>query len=609
MRYIFFQSSGFTSKLDRVKQNVLIDKNKKQQTSSNAYEGVFLDNNYYQPLLIKILIYLQYSKEQEINYILSDGSIIKTDSVEEYQEKQENLENLDYIKYFQWQGECLQNKVKIGKWMAFWDGEILLNVGGCYKDTGLKQGLWKELNKNYRNQVEVYEAGEYLNGQRIGVWKYIFENKTIGGGSYNDFGQKNGKWVELGKNYQKTFKITYDGEYKNGIKVSIWNIFQQEDENFKLVGFGSYEYKNTNSNDVAIKIGKWIELGDQFWNLTYIVNKGEYKYGKKVGKCGGGSYDNIQDDFGKEIKIGYWIELGDSFQNQSQIIYQGEYKNGKKVGIWDICFREYYYQQFQYIGGGSYDQNPDDYQETKIGEWIELNNNFANDRQVTYQGKYSNGKKVGKWIVYHKKNGSYYKNEQMQRIIKNNNHQNSGFGMYDDDQGIKIGRWTELSDIYNEKIQIIYQGEYHENQKVGFWEVFWRSGEKNKLIGGGQYVYNQESNCGIKIGNWIELSERFSSDRQVIYRGEYHNGKKVGRWDISYRRNNRFEQIGGGLYEEKMGIKIGQWIELSDQFCNQEQITYNGNYKNGIKIGKWEQKKRGQRDIQFLKSGEMIYDY
>lgn len=36
----------------------------------------------------------------------------------------------------------------------------------------------------------------------------------------------------------------------------------------------------------------------------------------------------------------------------------------------------------------------------------------------------------------------------------------------------------------------------------------------------------------MKIGKWFELSDGFMDTSQVIYNGVYKNGEKVGRWDI-----------------------------------------------------------------------------
>ncbi|CAD8117663.1 unnamed protein product [Paramecium primaurelia] len=62
------------------------------------------------------------------------------------------------------------------------------------------------------------------------------------------------------------------------------------------------------------------------------------------------------------------------------------------------------------------------------------------------------------------------------------------------------------------------------------------------ISGGGSY---DEEDGEIKIGKWIELKEGFSKDSQILYQGEYQNGKKLGRWEIMYRHNtsNPFSQM------------------------------------------------------------------
>lgn len=50
--------------------------------------------------------------------------------------------------------------------------------------------------------------------------------------------------------------------------------------------------------------------------------------------------------------------------------------------------------------------------------------------------------------------------------------------------------------------------------------------------GGGTY----DGKCNqIKQGRWIELSDEFYNDSQVFYDGQYSNGKKVDRWDILFQ--------------------------------------------------------------------------
>lgn len=54
---------------------------------------------------------------------------------------------MEQIKYFEWQGEYEPHKKKIGKWIAVWNGEAILDGG--YYNNGLKLGLWKQPFTNY----------------------------------------------------------------------------------------------------------------------------------------------------------------------------------------------------------------------------------------------------------------------------------------------------------------------------------------------------------------------------------------------------------------------------------------------------------------------------
>lgn len=87
----------------------------------------------------------------------------------------------------------------------------------------------------------------------------------------------------------------------------------------------------------------------------------------------------------------------------------------------------------------------------------------------------------------------------------------------------------------------------------------------------------------MKIGKWTEILDDFDKDFQMVYIGEYNNGKKVGRWDIRDIEKCQKNFIGGGSYDDDgVGIKIGKWIELINS-----QIALQGDYENGKKIGRW----------------------
>ncbi|CAD8112481.1 unnamed protein product [Paramecium sonneborni] len=303
--------------------------------------------------------------QSQLNLMKKKRQIIRIEQVKDQLQMSEILTNLEQIKYFQWCGNYGQNSQKVDRWTGSWNQITLEDVGGYYSIVGKKEGLWKELSQNYQgNDVQIYDVGKYINNQRRGTWKFIYDNKQIGGGNYNNQGKKNGRWIELSQNFQNISLIIYKGEYINGKKYGIWDILYKRNAN---KAFGFYDQQN-NFID-SIKIGRWIEPDDGFWNLSQVINIGEYKY-------------------------------------------------GKKVGLWDIKYRISDNQSFQIIGGGYYKQLEDNsvLGSFKNGQWIELTDGFWRDKQVTYYGEYLNGYKVGKWDIYYN-NQETEQNEYMQENI------------------------------------------------------------------------------------------------------------------------------------------------------------------------------------------------
>ncbi|CAD8209887.1 unnamed protein product [Paramecium octaurelia] len=507
---------------------------------------------------------------------LKDGEILRIEKRILGQKSEQFLKKLEQIKHLEFKGQYGINGYKINQWNYFWKGQQV--GGGKYDLRGQKKGKWIDLCDDYRDLKNVVEEGDYQQDQRFGEWKIIWNNQQIGGGKYNDQSMKNGKWKELSEGFMDSLELFYSGEYINNKKVGRWDTIYEEN----IIGGGIYDTENGN------KIEKWIEINEGLKDCQKLTYIGEYnKSGQKKGKweicyeekiIGGGEYD---EHYGN--KIGNWTDLSDGFEKESQITYIGEYQNGKKIGRWDIWYQKNYgdYQN-EKIGGGSYDEVSDS---VKIGEWTEISEKFKGDHQVIFRGKYKNGKKTDKWeILFREK----FK-EQFDNI---------GEGSYDDGYKCgKRGRWIEISDVFASYSQIIYDGEYQNNQKVGKWEIKFRESEKSpfSLIGGGQY--DEE---GINIGQWTEISNRFWRDSQVIVKGVYKNGKKVGNWEIFYKEKgkDKFEFIAGGQYDEKKyGLKIGPWIELDDGFNYNKQIIHKGEYQNGIKIGTWI-----QMDIKKTKS-------
>ncbi|CAD8118609.1 unnamed protein product [Paramecium primaurelia] len=354
-----------------------------------------------------------------------------------------------------------KNGIKIGKWDTYsrvdQNQPFKKTGGGLYDEQeGQKYGQWIELSNSFYSECQIYYKGEYKKDKKISKWNilYKFINtplQQIGGGSYDQEGLQNGRWKELSTNFWNKSEIIYSGEYKSGVKIGRWDIVY----GILQIGGGSYLQGQ--------KDGKWVEISDNFYEyrvqyqiLLVIVKQlikanmfpqRKREYGISfimINRCkiqtiiifvnrGGGSYD-----YQEGLKNGIWIELSNNFYNSSKVIYKGEYKSGIKIGIWDISFKQHSYQNWEIIGGGEYDDLG-----LKIGEWVDINDDFWDESQVTYTGIYQNSKKVGTWSIRFR--DSYRK---IWNLI--------GGGEYDEN-GLKTNKWRVLGDNFGEQQYRFYR--------------------------------------------------------------------------------------------------------------------------------------------------------
>ncbi|CAD8132507.1 unnamed protein product [Paramecium octaurelia] len=185
--------------------------------------------------------------------------------------------------------------------------------------------------------------------------------------------------------------------------------------------------------------------------------------------------------------------------------------------------------------------------------------------------------------------GEYLNNNKIRRWIYIYEKKTIGGGFYDE-QNQKNGKWTELSDEFRRVSQVLYNGEYRNGKKVGRWDSFFREEEKENFLEfvGGLYA-DQMQGESTKNGKWVELNNGFEKFSQITYNGQYKNGKKVGRWTAFYKDHGKvnFEEIGCGCYADQIegeSVKIGQWIVLSDQFDKYSQVTLIGEYQMGKRM-------------------------
>ncbi|CAD8214919.1 unnamed protein product [Paramecium pentaurelia] len=364
-----------------------------------------------------------------------------------------------------------------------------------------------------------------------------------------------------------------DDYLENQIHFKFWSLKEMNRQFFKkrlyrnrirkqqinLYNFPYFEEK--------IKQGIWQEAIDNYWSLLkqyekWILQNNDRKeidLFQIIFHRVGGQYNE------QGMKYGKWIEQSDDFWIENQVTYNCECIDGKKYGLWNILLRQ------KYIGGGVYDKNG-----LKDRNWVDLSDGFCKYATYFYFNILVDYNSFSELLfkIFKKEIAIIY-----QYIIL--------FFLEMSVFGMKDGNWVELKSINHKKFCINYYyqylskrfvtfiGNYMGKRKYGRWDIKY----KGEFIGGGNYYENQVKNC-----KWIEISDSFMTENQIIYKVEYKNSQKFGKWNMMFRILGE-QKFQGGSYDEN-GQKTGNWIELSDNFSTFIQITFEGEYLNGKKIQK-----------------------
>ncbi|CAD8215092.1 unnamed protein product [Paramecium octaurelia] len=204
--------------------------------------------------------------------------------------------------------------------------------------------------QNY--QILYQDGGKIWQWQTMYRWNQTNQFTEIGGGLYDKKRKNKGYWIDIYEQFWNWMQVKFIGGYYKGLKVGKWDTIYDE----KVIGGGLY-------NQDKIKIGKWIELAENYNKLQELV---EWNILNEDQVIGGGDYNQE----GK--KNGYWIDLHENFNKFNQFVnfqsycvvtYSGIYSNGFKQGRWILPIKM--------IGGGCYDE-----QGRKFGQWIELDEKF-----------------------------------------------------------------------------------------------------------------------------------------------------------------------------------------------------------------------------------------
>jgi len=423
-------------------------------------------------------------------------------------------------------------------------------------------------------------------------------------------------------------------EIKSVFFIKFFFTYIKESKKLELVKYSKNIQDKININLINYKTlsGRYIiyeennDVKEYSIHDNTLVYEGEYLKGKRNGK-------------------------GREFNKNGKIIYEGEYLNGKRNGngkefddYGDIFFEGEYLQGKKWNGHG-YDQNNNIINKLKNGKGIIKKHNYSDilileyvkgeingkilefydTNQLKFEGEYINGKRwngkgydINSNVVYELKNGKGYvieydKYSSVLSKLSENDYiygDKNGKGKdYNDNHiifegqylnGLKNGKGKE----YDKEGNLIFEGEYLYNYKIKGREYI-----NGKLEYEGEYLFNKKWNgkgydengnivYELKNGNG-KVKEYYSLGKNIIFEGEYINGKKEGKgkeffidkgkkliFEGLYKDGKRWTGIGYDI-NNNISYKLieGKGI-VNDYNYNDKYLIYQGEYLNGVKNGK-----------------------
>lgn len=191
--------------------------------------------------------------------------------------------------------------------------------------------------------------------------------------------------------------------------------------------------------------------------------------------------------------------------------------------------------------------------------------------KILAKGRYESGMRIGEWKFYLSPLGQY---TQTPDII----------GNYEN--GVKQGKWEYL----DSRSKVLLKGEFSDDLMNGIWKYYDKS---DNLLAKGFFEN------GVRHGKWI-----LYRGAQKMAVGYYRDGEKIGTWVYDYYLKGNTHIIGEFGYEE--GLRNGTLkfykVEKHPKFETEEILVGTGDYRDGLKTGRWIEYRRGLRG-EFIETG------
>ena len=441
--------------------------------------------------------------------------------------------------------------------------------GECVYRGFFKNGLFEGIGESFETGQVVYRgqfhAGKYqgrgvLSLSDEEVIHGVFSNGELVDDTYETFYSdgsvcyrgpfKRGKRNGVGKEYEKSGALRYEGCFQDDVYCGLGRLFVSNDQYVdgtfvagKLEGEGSVYQKDGRLCSVGMyHEGQLAGMRREFDENGYLVYEGSANesgyYGKGVLYYPGGGirydgeflngkfngYGQLYNKEGDLLYIGEFQEglyegEGKEYTQNTLLLFAGQFHRGLRHGSGKLFFSE----------GHFYEGNFTEGELTGVGRMV-----WADGQ--SYEGEFQHGRKEGEGVFVWNDSSRYEG-----QFAKDQRH---GYGKQFDSRG-----------------KLVYEGEWREGLATGKGKLFFESGS----------VYDGDVVCGKRSGKGKQLSE----DGKVEYEGDWRDDVPHGFGTYYYTEGN---------------VYTGQWIngekEGTGRMNYKDGSYYIGCFKGGVRSGK-----------------------
>ena len=454
---------------------------------------------------------------------------------------------------------------------TYWDfNKTQVQSKGKYFRDKLGETIEKHGKWTYYDRLgEIEEIRNYYRDRLSGSVILFYSNGKKRQEGHFKYGCQDSIYLE----WYQTGRLKTQGKYKFDEAINTWHYYYRDGQLKsveEITGTESYLWEFYLSDSLHTQT---IVSGTGVLTTYYITGQVKELYNYKEGLKDGNfeefsmyGFKTLKGSFKDGAKDGKWeyaYSTGDKekvshyensllegdyayYYDNGQVNVEGKYKSGKKDSEW-----------IWYTNTGKKDMAGSFKNDLQHGDW----SYWHPTGELSYQAHYLDNLKTGEWKYFYK-NGKKFK-----------------VGKFDND--LKNGAWR----TWYEDETLLMEGDYVNGKEEGEWNNYWGTGDLKNTT---------SFKSGELNGGW----KSYYPNGKIKLKGKYIDNMKSGEWyeffenerikDImTYKLFKKKSKVDYGFMKNHMVMESKLHGHSTSYSSKDFKMIEDGNYKKGLKDGKW----------------------